>query len=162
MEDIIDQRSFIDIDCKIPKREDYSAIIQLETLDKKSHYIQHTIDWKPILDSLTVKEKHSPTSPYLDKKVAENFCLQYQRYLYLMCKYRSDVKFSPSLGMDLIWHAHILDTMAYHRDCHHLFGRYLHHYPYFGNRNQKDKENLDTSFNNTKKLYLLEFGEDFE
>ncbi len=60
----------------------------------------------------------------------------------------------------MAWHAHILDTMAYHKDCQYLFGRYIHHYPYFGVRSEEDRENLEKAYSNTQKLYLIEFGEE--
>merc|ERR1712159_408136 len=34
--------------------------------------------------------------------------------------------------VDIVWHEHIIDTKRYMADCDFLFGRYLHHYPCFG------------------------------
>jgi hypothetical protein len=44
--------------------------------------------------------------------------------------------------VDEIWHQHILDTHAYHRDCDAIFGSYLHHFPYFGMRGDADAQAL--------------------
>ena len=41
---------------------------------------------------------------------------------------------------------HILDTRAYSRDCEFLFGRFLHHFPYFGMRGDADRAALDRTF----------------
>src|SRR5689334_12278477 len=38
----------------------------------------------------------------------------------------------PSADVDEFWHAHILCTQLYTADCQRLFGRYLHHAPFFG------------------------------
>jgi hypothetical protein len=133
---------------------------ELHLLSESKSYIFNSINWNPIIDSLSLEEKHSPASPFLERELAENFCLQYQKYLFLVCKYRGKVQFSPSLGMDIVWHAHILDTMAYHRDCQQLFGIYIHHYPYFGVRSEEDRENLEKAYSNTQKLFLIEFGEE--
>ena len=39
---------------------------------------------------------------------------------------------SPTAPIDEVWHNHILDTRAYERDCHAIFGGLLHHDPYAG------------------------------
>ena len=153
---------YIEVDCDIPNPEDYSSIETLESLEDKWYYIENEINWESMLASLSDPDKHSPTSPFLEIDVAKNLCLQYKRYLYLVCKHDGSVHFSPSVGIDIFWHAHILDTIAYHRDCYALYGRYIHHFPYFGIRSDKDKENLESTFENTKRLYLEEFGEILE
>jgi len=45
----------------------------------------------------------------------------------------------PSPIVDLVWHAHILDTHAYARDCDQLFGRFIHHAPNFGGKGEKEQ-----------------------
>lgn len=37
----------------------------------------------------------------------------------------------PSRAIDLVWHAHILDTVRYQADCERIFGYFLHHAPEF-------------------------------
>ena len=83
--------------------------------------------------------------------------LEYKRYLHLCLKYGRGVV--PNKIMDKFWHYHILDTEAYHRDCEAIFGHYLHHFPYFGMRGEKDAENLEKSFYKTTDWYLETFGE---
>ncbi|PYQ29675.1 MAG: hypothetical protein DMF56_11895 [Acidobacteria bacterium] len=85
---------------------------------------------------------------------------RYRRYL---CMIRLDPNGSavPTKDIDLFWHQHILDTRAYAKDCEHLFGYFLHHFPYFGMRGEEDARNLSRSFEETKALYALHFGEDY-
>lgn len=66
----------------------------------------------------------------------------------------------PKISMDQMWHQHILDTRAYHKDSMTIFGEYFHHFPYFGLRGETDKINLENSFQETQKLYFNEFGEE--
>jgi hypothetical protein len=66
----------------------------------------------------------------------------------------------PTGPIDLFWHAHILDTEAYERDCKALFGRFLHHFPYFGLRGPADKANLDKTFAESVDLFIHHFGID--
>lgn len=63
---------------------------------------------------------------------------------------------APSAKLDEYWHMHILDTKKYMEDCQMIFGKYLHHYPYFGL--EGDKDDLDSSFEVTKKLFKHHFG----
>lgn len=95
------------------------------------------------------------------KEEVEETCFQYRRFLYLNYKYslQNPGSLPPSEDMDEFWHAHILDTKAYVRDCQAIFGQYLHHYPYFGIDDQSDEQVLNAAFEKTKALYLQEYGE---
>ncbi|UPT67638.1 MAG: hypothetical protein M0D57_02920 [Sphingobacteriales bacterium JAD_PAG50586_3] len=84
--------------------------------------------------------------------------VEYKRYLHLTRKF-PEASLVPHSIMDDMWHQHILDTRAYHKDSDLLFGEYLHHYPYFGLRSEKDKQNLISSFEETQSIYESEFGE---
>jgi len=81
----------------------------------------------------------------------------YRRFLHLIIKYPKHACV-PNGPVDTFWHQHILDTQAYMRDCEEVFGEYLHHYPYFGLKG--DTAELTMSFEVTKQLYKMEFGED--
>src|SRR4029453_17770742 len=48
---------------------------------------------------------------------------RYRMFLALMLLY-PDKEIVPTPHIDEFWHAHILDTVAYHRDCDQLFGSY--------------------------------------
>ncbi len=88
----------------------------------------------------------------------ENGEVEYKRFLHLNKKFKGQAIVPTSL-MDTVWHYHILDTRAYHNDSEIVFGGYFHHFPYFGLRGDEDKNNLLSSFENTKVLYEEEFGE---
>lgn len=81
----------------------------------------------------------------------------YRRFLHIIAKY-PDAQPVPNLPIDAFWHQHILDTRAYARDCEMAFGRFIHHYPYFGLNDDADER--DACFDHTNELYRLEFGED--
>ncbi len=65
----------------------------------------------------------------------------------------------PWGGVDDVWHAHILDTEKYQQDCNDLFGRFLHHFPYYGMRGDADRKNLIDSARRTLRLVISRFGE---
>jgi len=69
-------------------------------------------------------------------------------------------KLVPTQEIDRVWHHHILDTMKYAEDCEMLFGRFIHHFPYFGKRGEVDKNNLYIAFSETQKLFQQHFGID--
>ena len=71
-----------------------------------------------------------------------------------------DLPLPPSRVMDLFWHEHILDTRAYFADCHHVAGRYLHHFPYFGMRNSEDASLCVDALNSERQLYLRCVGKE--
>ena len=83
----------------------------------------------------------------------------YRKFLALNVRY-PDKKVCPSGPVDDFWHAHILDTRAYAKDCEHLFGGYLHHFPYFGMRGPEDRANLEAAFEESLDLFVLHFGVD--
>lgn len=83
----------------------------------------------------------------------------YRMFLALNIRY-PERKLCPTGPIDEFWHAHILDTEAYARDCQHLFGRMLHHYPYFGMRGPADRANLERAFADSIDLFISHFGID--
>ena len=83
----------------------------------------------------------------------------YCRFLALNMVYR-DRKICPTGPIDEFWHAHILDTKAYERDCRDLFGEYLHHFPYFGMRGPDDRADLEDAFEESRALFTRHFGID--
>lgn len=66
----------------------------------------------------------------------------------------------PSKIIDMYWHQHILDTKKYAEDCQSIFGKFLHHDPYFGIGGENDKELNIAAFERTKKLWKESFGID--
>ena len=114
----------------------------------------NNLDLEPIKFSLTQRED----GPNWSLNKAETLEVWYRRFLYLSSIYNNKV-IVPSKDIDMFWHTHILDTQKYMLDCENLFGRYIHHFPYFGMRGEKDRRHLEKAFCETEKLFLLHFGE---
>lgn len=95
--------------------------------------------------------------PWTQERV-DNVERLYRRYLYLT-EIPHDHPTVPTQDIDAFWHQHILDTRAYQRDCETMFGRFLHHFPYFGLRGGDDAEQLQSAFQRTQDLYFATFGE---
>lgn len=83
----------------------------------------------------------------------------YRRFLALNARY-PDRKICPTGPIDAFWHAHILDTRAYIRDCEIVFGGYLHHFPYFGMRGPDDRAALENAFRESVAMFIIHFGID--
>lgn len=98
------------------------------------------------------KEGHGWT-----REEADRHALEYRRFLALIAKFPEDV-ITPDTNVDRFWHGHILDTMKYAEDCQRIFGYFLHHFPYFGMRDEEDAANLADASANTRRLYAQEFG----
>jgi len=81
----------------------------------------------------------------------------YKKWLVIHVCY-PELATAPSVKLDEYWHMHILDTQKYMEDCQMVFGKYLHHYPYFGL--EGDSDNLNSGFELTKKLFKHHFGHD--
>jgi hypothetical protein len=81
---------------------------------------------------------------------------QYRFFLILNYLY-PEGSIVPSRKIDKVWHAHVLDTIAYRRDCDMLFGYFLDHFPYFGMNDAADREALEKAFDRTKQLWQNHF-----
>ena len=112
------------------------------------------LDLGSIKFSLTQRED----GPNWSLEKTEALEIWYRRFLYLSSIYNNKV-IVPSKEIDIFWHTHILDTQKYMSDCENLFGKYIHHFPYFGMRGEKDRRHLEKAFCETEKLFLLHFGE---
>lgn len=85
----------------------------------------------------------------------------YKRFLFLCLQYPSS-SIVPAKVLDTFWHYHILDTQKYAEDSQNIFGRFLHHFPYFGIRGEEDAKNLKDAFESTKELFVSEFNESLD
>lgn len=74
-------------------------------------------------------------------------------FLFLTFLYPT-ISIVPTKNIDAFWHTHILDTALYAIHCDILFGKFLHHFPYFGVRGEQDKANLNAAFEVTKSLFV--------
>ena len=79
--------------------------------------------------------------------------LMYRRYLAL-CKLYPQEQLAPSPDADEMWHAHILHTAHYERDCMEYFGYFLHHVPCEWSADERTN-------NKVPALYLATFGETY-
>lgn len=92
------------------------------------------------------------------KEQAEMGILWYRRFLKICAKYPK-MKVVPNHPVDEVWHTHVLETRRYGADCERLFGRMLHHYPFYGMRG--DANERDESYKKTNEVLMREFGENF-
>ncbi|CAN5371543.1 hypothetical protein BH11PSE11_BH11PSE11_31800 [soil metagenome] len=91
------------------------------------------------------------------REMADRMEVEYKRFHILRTRY-PDVPVTLDKAVDEFWHAHILDTRKYTEDCQRIFGRYIHHFPYFGLRGAEDAANLAAAAVKTRELYRAEFG----
>lgn len=80
----------------------------------------------------------------------------YRRFLELHVRYPS-TSLVPTLDIDEMWHAHILDTRTYAADCERLFGTFMHHAPAWDGENEAE---LEIAFAATQGLWIDVFGEE--
>ena len=83
----------------------------------------------------------------------------YRLFLKLCAKY-PDKALPPSKDIDQFWHLHILDTSKYMQDCEDVFGQYLHHFPYFGKKDEDERACLVRETAEMARLMRLEFSVD--
>lgn len=83
--------------------------------------------------------------------------LEYRRFFALCIAYPEEA-IVPCRIVDKMWHAHILDTVAYRNDCARVFGFFYDHYPYFGLNGPEDAANLERAYDITVELYEVNFG----
>lgn len=102
----------------------------------------------------------SRSGPKWKKAKAIQAIAHYLAFLYLIDRYPG-LQISPTEEIDQVWHCHILDTHKYAEDCQHLFGYFVHHFPYLGTRNQVDQQNWYYAYALTQQLFLKHFGIDF-
>lgn len=95
-----------------------------------------------------------------DEEYTNHVETRYRRFLCMLFMH-PDGSVVPTKEIDLFWHQHILDTRAYADDCARVFGYFVHHFPYFGMRDEQDARDLLASFENTKRIYLNLFGEEY-
>lgn len=92
------------------------------------------------------------------KQQCEEAVQEYRRFLKLKLLYPNN-RVIPNRAIDTVWHYHILDTAAYYKDCHDIFGHILHHYPYLGMNkdNAAEQKQYFDAYAQTKALYKRTF-----
>ncbi len=73
---------------------------------------------------------------------------EYLRFLQL-CKTFPERKISAPPDVDEVWHAHMLDSVHYMRDCNNYFGFYLHHDPCIGETDLENARETLVLYENT-------------
>ena len=124
-------------------------------------YSPYQSDWDKVqqVDFTWIKKK------LMDKEEGEGWTdefttavlEEYRKYL-LLTKVNPDTAIVPSKPVDTAWHYHILDTQAYVVDCDKVFGKFLHHFPYWGMRGDDDAKDLQESFARTLEIYERTVG----
>jgi hypothetical protein len=110
------------------------------------------------LDPIKIKLMDPDDGEGWSRDKAEAIDIEYRRFLELNLG-QHELPIVPTKDVDTFWHYHILDTMKYAEDCNVVFGRFLHHFPYFGLRGEDDAQNLRKASTSTKLLYRQTFGD---
>lgn len=125
---------------------------------ERSAELDIALDLVRSLDFSLLRRKLSEEQGWTDEYTNEVEDL-YRQFLALNAIY-PDRKICPTGPIDEFWHAHILDTRAYAEHCDRVFGAFLHHFPYFGMRDDKDREALQLAFTESRALFVRHFGID--
>lgn len=117
-----------------------------------------SINFDMIVEKITAPDEN--VAKLWSEEAARAAISYYRNFLKILRKHGESHDFlPPSIEIDEIWHHHILDTSKYQKDCQVIFGTFLHHYPYFGMRDEADHNALTSAFDVTQRLYVEEFGE---
>jgi hypothetical protein len=120
-----------------------------------------TAEFNPILeldlDPIKVKLMHTESGEGWTLEHANAMEFEYRRFLYLMKMFPKE-QTAPLFDVDIFWHYHILDTMKYAADCEHIFGYFLHHFPYIGLRGEDDEAAHHRIGMRMQELYEATFG----
>lgn len=116
------------------------------------------------LDLSAIKKKlmHRESGENWPAERADAVEKEYKRFLYLMKTFPTEST-APSVDVDTFWHYHILDTQKYAADCEHVFGYFLHHYPYIGMEGRADDEQVhEAAASRMRDIYEATFGETYQ
>lgn len=113
----------------------------------------NVLDFSPINQKLRTVDENFWTNENL--QIAEGL---YKKFLTLRLLDK-DAILVPTEVIDEYWHQHILDTRKYQADCNQLFGGMLHHDPYFGLKDEEERQLNLQAFENTQRLWQEVFGE---
>jgi hypothetical protein len=114
------------------------------------------LDLEPIVYKLMHPE---PGETGLSLAQADRDVALYRCFLKL-CVLYPDAAIVPTRQLDRVWHTHMLDTAKYQADCEEVFGRFMHHFPYAGLRDEADRRAWLEDFVQTRRLFREHFGAD--
>ena len=112
------------------------------------------------LDPIKIKLILPREGVALTRAEADDLADRYRKFLYCADKHRATL-IVPTREIDKIWHLHILDTEKYAKDCEHVFGYFMHHFPYLGLRSDRDEDSRVAAFAETERLYQELFEETY-
>jgi hypothetical protein len=112
------------------------------------------------LDPIKVKLMHKESGEGWSLAQASAVEVEYRRFLSLMKLFPNE-QVAPRFDVDIFWHYHILDTMKYAIDCQHIFGYFLHHFPYIGMSGEDEDDAALRASARMQKLYEASFGEPY-
>ncbi len=115
----------------------------------------NSMDFGPLAYKLMNPEDR----PGLSLEQATDAITKYKGFLFLTHNAQGR-PVSPSRYIDYVWHTHVLDTELYLAQTATLFGRQLHHFPYFGKRGAADEKELLAAADFTKEQARAYFGWD--
>lgn len=110
------------------------------------------------LDPIKMKLMHKDSGEGWSLDQVQRIELEYRRFLCIMKLFPNE-QVAPLFDVDIFWHYHILDTMKYAIDCDHIFGYFLHHYPYSGLRAEDDASTHQRVGVRMQELYEATFFE---
>jgi hypothetical protein len=108
------------------------------------------------LSRINRKLKYDNPDYWSDERIAEAE-ETYRRFLALHLIYPEQT-LAVNHVLDEYWHAHILDTEKYVADCDAIFGRVLHHDPYFGLPGEANEGENVPAFAVTQRIWQETFG----
>lgn len=109
------------------------------------------------LEAIKSKLMHRASGKGWSQQRADAVEFEYRRFLFLMKCFPVEL-IAPSVDVDKFWHQHILDTMKYAADCEHVFGYFLHHFPYLGMRGEQDETVRERAGARMRELRTQIFG----
>ncbi|MRV72718.1 hypothetical protein GJ700_13470 [Duganella sp. FT92W] len=115
----------------------------------------NSLDFGPLAYKLMNPEDR----PGLSLEQTADAITKYKGFLFLVNNAQGK-PVSPSRYIDYVWHTHVLDTELYLTQTATLFGRQLHHFPFFGKRGAADEKELLAAAAATKEQARGYFGWD--
>lgn len=111
------------------------------------------------LEPIAYKLMHSSQGKSWTRQETTQAIASYLNFLSLIYLY-PNLPLVPTQEIDQVWHHHILDTSKYAQDCQMLFGRFIHHFPYFGLCGERDQQNWQAAAKQTQALFQQHFAGD--
>jgi len=111
------------------------------------------------LEEASIRQRSFVTNSKFLWDANEKLCIklrdQYVKFLKLIKIYGSSQTLVPTIGIDLIWHTHMLTPSAYKHDCEKHIGWILNHDDSIPNKKLTD------SLEQTEKLWKKNFGKNY-